>query len=201
MLRSLGPEPERARQEVGLEDRLNDDLCGRLDDAVTDSGNRQRPLLALPAGLRYEHPASWQCSVAAVPQIRGQLIEQTGNPVALDVGDGLFIDAGRAFVGAHQLPRALQHVPPIDLVVERVEPSSGLGLGRPVERSLQFSDLILLGGPSHLALTSPSLCVTHGRSSGPSLTAGSVVPSAHAVLRPPPTPSRHDIHFPAERRL
>src|SRR5215216_4736581 len=41
------------------------------------------------------------------------------------------------------------------------------------------------------ALTGPSLCATRGRSSGPSLTAGSVVPSAQAVLRPPPTPTRH----------
>jgi hypothetical protein len=35
------------------------------------------------------------------------------------------------------------------LVIERVKPPSGIGLGRPVQRSLQFSDLILLGGPSH----------------------------------------------------
>src|SRR5215216_1894624 len=37
----------------------------------------------------------------------------------------------------------------MDLVVERVEPSPGVGLGRPVERSLQLSDLVLLGGTSH----------------------------------------------------
>ena len=36
-----------------------------------------------------------------------------------------------------------------DLVIERVEPSPRVGLGRPVERSLQFSDFVLLGGPSH----------------------------------------------------
>jgi hypothetical protein len=66
----------------------------------------------------------------------------------------------------------------MDLVIERVESSPGIGLGRPVKRSPQFSDLVLLDGPSHdLALTDPSLCVTHGRSSGPSLTAGSVVPT------------------------
>lgn len=47
-----------------------------------------------------------------------------------------------------------------------------------------------------MALTSPSLCVTRERSSGPSLTAGSVVPSAQAVIRPPPTPSRPAVHFP-----
>jgi hypothetical protein len=37
----------------------------------------------------------------------------------------------------------------MDLVMERVEPSSGVGLGRPVERSLQITDLVLLGGTSH----------------------------------------------------
>jgi hypothetical protein len=42
-----------------------------------------------------------------------------------------------------------------------------------------------------VALTGPSLCVTHERSSGPSLTCGSVVRPAQAVLRPPPTPTRH----------
>jgi hypothetical protein len=31
-----------------------------------------------------------------------------------------------------------------------VEPSFGVGLGRPVERPLQFSDSVLLGGRSHL---------------------------------------------------
>ncbi len=42
-----------------------------------------------------------------------------------------------------------------------------------------------------MALTGPSLYVTHERSSGPSLAAGSVVRPAQAVLRPPPTPTRH----------
>ena len=65
------------------------------------------------------------------------------------IRDGLLVDAGRALIGAYQLPRALQHVPPIDLVVERVKPSPGIGLGRPLQRSLQFSDRIQLGGPSH----------------------------------------------------
>src|SRR5688500_2131920 len=41
-----------------------------------------------------------------------------------------------------------------------------------------------------MALTSPSLYVPHERSTGPSLAAGSVVPSAQAVVRPPPTPTR-----------
>src|SRR5205807_10282794 len=116
------------------------------------------------------------------------------------VGDVLSLDAARATIVAHLLPRALQNVSAVDLVVERVEPSPGIGLCRPVKRSLQFSDFVLPGGPSHMALTGPSVHVTHERSSGPSLTAGSVVPSAQAVLRPPPTPTRQAIHFPAQHR-
>jgi hypothetical protein len=106
-----------------------------LNHAVTDSGNRERTQL-LTTGLRDENPARWKRTPTTVPQIRGQPIEERGNAVLLNVGDGLLVDASCAFVGAHQLPRALQHVHPMDLVVERVEPSPGIGFGRPVERSL-----------------------------------------------------------------
>ena len=202
MRRALGTKPERALEHVGLEDRLDHRLRGRLHDAVADSGDRQRTPLLRSAGLRDEHPAGRKRTPAPVLEIRGQFVEQSAHAIPLDVGDGLSVDAGRATIGAHQLPRTLQNVPAVELVVERVEPSPGIGLGRPVKRSLQFSDLVLLGGPSHdVALTSPSLYVTHERSSGPSLTAGSVVPSAQAVLRPPPTPTRLAIHFPAQHRL
>jgi hypothetical protein len=36
MLRTLGAKPKRARQEVCLEDRLNDDPRGGLNDAVAN---------------------------------------------------------------------------------------------------------------------------------------------------------------------
>ena len=136
MLRALGAKPKRARQEVRLEDRLNDDPRGGLNDAVADSRNRQCPLLGRTAGLRDEHPAGRERPVAAFLQIRGQLVEQPADAVPLDVSDGLPVDASRATIGAHQLPRPLQDVPAIDLVIERMEPTSGIGLGRPVERSL-----------------------------------------------------------------
>ena len=77
--------------------------------------------------------------------------------------------------------------------------SSGIGLGRPVERSLQFSDFERLGGPSHEGTHRPFPVLTHERSSGPSLTPGSVVPRAQAVIRPPPTPTQHHAHFPDHR--
>lgn len=50
---------------------------------------------------------------------------------------------------AHLEPSTLQDVPAMDFVIERMEPSSGVGLGRPVERSLQALDILLLGGTSH----------------------------------------------------
>jgi hypothetical protein len=167
--RASGTEPERALEHVGVEDRLDHRLCGRLHNTVADSRNRQRPSLRRPAGLRNEHPASRKRTPPSLLQIRGQLVKQPAHAVLLDIGDGLAVDAGRAMIGAHQLPRTLQNVPAVDLVIERVEPSPGISLGRPVKRSLQFSDLVLLGGPSHdVALTSPSLYVTRERSSGPS---------------------------------
>jgi hypothetical protein len=149
VLRAPGPKPERALQHVSLEDRLNHRLRGRLNDPIADSRNRERPQLITP-GLRNEHPARGQRPPPPYLQIHGQLIKELGNAVLLDISDGLIVDAGRAPIGAHQLPRPLQDVPAVDLVIERVEPTFGIGLGRPVERSLQFSDCVLLGGPSHL---------------------------------------------------
>src|SRR5204862_2995 len=80
-------------------------------------------------------------------QIRGQLVKDPGDAGLLDCGNVLSVAACRAAVGARQLPRALQNIPAVGLVVERVEPSPGIGLGRPVNRSFQFSDLLLLGAP------------------------------------------------------
>ena len=100
-----------------------------------------------------------QRSPPSLLQIHGQLVKQPLNTMLLDIGDSGPVDTGRAPIGAHLPPRPLQDVPAEDLVIERVEPSPGSDLGRPVKRPLQFSNVILLGGPSHLlALTSPFLC-------------------------------------------
>jgi hypothetical protein len=139
MRRAPGPEPERALKHVGLEDRLDHRLQRRLHNAITDPRDRQRTLLAA-ARLRDEHPTGRQRTPATVLQGRGQLVKHPAHAVLLDIGNGLAVDASRATIGAHQLPPPLQNVPAIDLVIERVEPASGVGLGRPVERSLQISD-------------------------------------------------------------
>ena len=140
-------EPEAARQEVRLEDRLKHDLRRSLHDPVTDSGNRQRPLL-IRARLRDEHPPGRHRPVPPLPQLAGQLIKKPGHPVLLHGGQGGLVDARCAIIHAHLNPRAPQDVPAIDLVIQRVEPSSGIGLGRPVQRMLQGTDRIGRDAPA-----------------------------------------------------
>ena len=53
---------------------------------------------------------------------------------------GRVVDARRAVVAAHLAPRPPHDVPAVDPVIQRVESSSGIGLGRPVERMLQGTD-------------------------------------------------------------
>ena len=97
-------------------------------------GCRQRPLLQRP-WLGYEHPAGWKRTPTTLPQRRGHLVQQPGHPVLLDIGDGDPVDTRCAAVAAHVLPRPLQDVSAMDLVPRRVEPSPGIGLGRPVQRT------------------------------------------------------------------
>jgi site-specific DNA recombinase len=105
-------EPEAARQEIGLEDRLEHDLHRGLHDPVTNRRNRQRPLLPRRrARLRDINPPGGQRTVAALLQLGGQLIKQPGNPVLLDANQGDLVDARRAVITAHRDPRAPQDVP------------------------------------------------------------------------------------------
>lgn len=87
MRRAHGPQPERALEHIGLEDRLNDDLGGRLHNAVADRGDRERTPLPRPARLRNEHSACRKRTPAPVPRLCGQLIKKQGNAVLLDSGD------------------------------------------------------------------------------------------------------------------
>jgi gentisate 1,2-dioxygenase len=115
---------------------LEHDLDRSLHNPVRDRRNRERPLLRRP-GLGNEHPAGWKRTPTTLLQPRGHLVQQPGRPVLLDISDGDTVDTRRAAVAAHVLPRPLQDVSAIDLVPQRVEPSPGIGLGRPVQRMLQ----------------------------------------------------------------
>ena len=110
-------------------------------DAVTDRRDRQRTLLDRP-GLRDEHPPRRQRPPPPVPQVLGQLAEEPVHAVLLDISQGDLVDTRRAVVAAHRDPRPPQDVSAIDLVPQRVKPSSRIGLGRPVKRMLQGTNRI-----------------------------------------------------------
>ena len=143
-----------------------------------------------------EHPRP-PAPPSAVLEVRFQFVEQLSDAVLLYVVDRLLVHASRAFVSAHQLPHPLQNVPAIDLVIERVEPSLGICLSRPVEHSLQFSSVLPRGYSRHLALTHPSQHVRVNEVA-PFPSPRSVVRSAQPVHMPPPTPS-HKHPFPDHR--
>ena len=72
-----------------------------------------------------------------------------------------------------------------------MEPSPGIGLGRPVKRALQFSDLVCLGGPSHDRGTHRALPCTSRVNEAAALPSPAVVLSArlkqyYGRLRRPP---------------
>jgi hypothetical protein len=83
------------------------------------------PLLGRTAELRNEHPAGRQLPPLAVLQIRGH---SSRTPLKHHAPRRRRSSVGRcrlALVGAHQLPRVLRDVSAVDLVIERMEPSSG----------------------------------------------------------------------------
>src|SRR5712671_6881927 len=93
LLRPLRAEPETARQEARLEDRLKHDLHRGRHDPVTDRRNGQRPLLARRrTRLGNIDPARGQRTVAALPQLAGQLTEQPVYPVLLDASQSDLVD-------------------------------------------------------------------------------------------------------------
>ena len=150
-------------------------------------GNRQRPPLG-GSRLRDEHPTRRQRPIAAIFQFDGQLVEEPGNAVLLDIGQRGLVDARCPIIAEHRNPRPPQDILAEDFVSQRMESTSGISLGCPVERMLQGTDRIRRcgsrsGGTSrndtHRA---PPHNITHRRSSGPSLTDGSVVRSAQSVL-------------------
>ena len=147
-------------------------------------------------GLGYPDSAARLHPVASVLQFRGQLIQQTLHAVALDLGERDAVDTGCAAIATHLLPRALQNVPAIDLVVERMESSLG---GRPwppgracVVVLEPYSGWLLDRGHSPI----PPYSTHMDKVGALPITGGSVVRPAPAVLLPPPSPFRLAVHFP-----
>src|SRR5260370_1450238 len=88
-------------------------------------------------------PARRQRPVPALSQLGGQFVNEPERSVlAFDLIQGDLVNAGCAVVSTHRHPPAPQDVPAEDLVPQRMESTSGIGLGRPVQRVLQGTHLI-----------------------------------------------------------
>ncbi len=128
MRRAARTESVRAVNEVGLEDRLQHQEHGRLDDAVPNGGNAQR---SLPSVWLGNHDAfDWLGSIAVGAQFLAQLVEEgRGARTIDDVLTRLAIHAGGAMILPHQPPSGRQHVVSRHSVIQSVEPESRLSFG------------------------------------------------------------------------
>jgi len=101
---SLRPEAEATGQEVGLQDRLKDDLEGSLDHPVANSSDPERTELRL-ARLWYPDPPHRLRTVGPVSQAGLDGVEETLDAGGLDVGDGDPVDTRGTLVVTYLQPR------------------------------------------------------------------------------------------------
>src|SRR5579863_2078654 len=95
-------------------DAVRDDLRGYV---IEHLGSADAVLVVDETGdVKKGRASAWQRPVPSFPQFRGQLAEQPGDPVLLDVRQRDAINASSAAIAAHVLPRPVQHVPTVDLV-------------------------------------------------------------------------------------
>jgi hypothetical protein len=173
--RAPRPEAIRDRQEVGLEDRLQDESRRLLGHPVADRRDAQGSYAAVWFGDR--PPPHRRRTIAACPEVPGKLVEQALDAIGLDIGQGQSIDPRRASVGPDPPPRLAQDVSPEDAVIEGVEaPFRGL-LGRSPELALELlhfahrrepvkldgrppAGVIGPGGPGHALVRTSAVSVT-----------------------------------------
>ena len=122
------PEPVRARPELRLEDRFQDQLERCLDYPVGQGGNPEFPELAVP--LRDHHLPDLRRPVLTGPQQAPDLGQEAAHaPVpALDAGSSHPVGAGcpRSPVPADAHPRLSQEVRVADEVEQVTEPAGGV---------------------------------------------------------------------------
>ena len=151
--RTLRSEPETDRGEVGLEDRLEDDLGRRHDHPVA------RPWGCRAAGSGPACPA-WGCAPAAtaagryaagpqlVRRVRRGTLALASTPPSSMAAIVTPSTPGAPPVGGHVDPRPPQHVAAGDLVVEGMEPTLRVLLGTAIEHALQGSNRVHTFGVS-----------------------------------------------------
>jgi hypothetical protein len=124
-----GAKTVRAVHKIGLKYRLDHQQCGRLDHAIPDTGNAQRPLFAVGFGNVYSQNRRWTIPAAAKRLL--DLVDKRRHSPALrfNTADTDAVNPGCSLLGSHPLPGRLQNVPAKDAVIERVEPKQRLSLG------------------------------------------------------------------------
>ena len=126
--RPLGPEPERAGQEVGLEDRFEDDLRRLLGHPVSHSGDTQRPHSTV--GLWDLHPAHWRRAVDACTEVTLGAHRACARPRSPPPPPGSLDRPRRRHDWLGPAPRLPQDVTPVDAVIQGVETPTLRLLGR-----------------------------------------------------------------------
>jgi len=124
------------RQQVGLENGFQDQHRRRLNHAIRDGRDPQRPFAAI--GLRDHHPTYRLWAVRLIPETFRQSAQPRLHALRFDLLERHTVHARDAAVGSAAVVGMVQHVHSIDLVVQGVEPKAWRLLRFGVQRRLQF---------------------------------------------------------------
>ena len=128
------------RLQIGLEDWLQDQQGSHLHDTILHRGNSQRPLLAIRLG--YVHPPHGLRTIRLLAEFIRQFAQPPPQPVLGNLVERLPIDPRCPAVGLAAGVRLDQHVPAIQLVVQRIETVVWRSLRFGVQRLLQLPNLL-----------------------------------------------------------
>src|SRR5215510_7647722 len=170
--------------EVGLEDRFQHDLGGRLNHPIANGGNAER---TLAFAIRFwDHHTPHRIGPI---RLRDQFLAQACQPPfqapLLDLHESYSVNARSTRIGAGRPVGVVQNVLATDLVVEHVEAESRLRLRLAIQLPLKVPDLIWCYR-AHRQSPSPRYLRKRTRSQGPLLRRHY---PASTLQRPCPTPA------------
>jgi hypothetical protein len=108
-----------------------------------------------PVAFRDVRPPNRARAIPPFTERVSQFTQERLNALLLDLDERLPVDPGSPFVAAHSMPRLQQNVTPPDPVVQRVEPSLPIALGRCEKPTLELSHFVdgVIGSLHDHALT------------------------------------------------
>src|SRR5215813_8682903 len=170
--------------EVGLEDRFQHDLGGRLNHPIANGWNAER---TLAFAIRFwDHHTPHRIGPI---RLRDQFLAQACQPPfqapLLDLRESYSVNARSTRIGAGRPVGVVQNVLAADLVVEHVEAESRLRLRLAIQLPLKVPDLIWCYR-AHRQSPSPRYLRKRTRSQGPLLRRHY---PASTLQRPCPTPA------------